>query len=152
MANSKSITPSLLTKEEEDVHHHHHHHLSIFTTAKPSLSSSSSSSSSSTVEDLALSASSKKIGDINGDDRAGDDEAEGYHTPTSPEHRIRPSVDCPPAPKKPIEGSQRRKRKVSWSIRREWLHLELMSSYMEVDGVWLMKKRLRREEEINESY
>ncbi|PKU75883.1 uncharacterized protein LOC110108461 [Dendrobium catenatum] len=144
MANSKSIAPSLLTKEEENVQHHHHHHLSIFTAAKPSLSPSSSSSSSSTVEDLALSASSKKIGDINGDD-----EAEGYHTPTSPEHRIRPSVDCPPAPKKPIEGSQRRKRKVSWSIRRECLHLELMSSYMEVDGVWLMKKRLRREEEIN---
>ncbi|PKU68888.1 hypothetical protein MA16_Dca010632 [Dendrobium catenatum] len=45
----------------------------------------------------------------------GGESEEGYHTPTSPRHLIRPANECPPAPKK---IKMRKKRKIESRGRR----------------------------------
>ncbi|KAK8950522.1 hypothetical protein KSP40_PGU012589 [Platanthera guangdongensis] len=99
-------------------------HVSTFST------SASLSSLSSTVEELDVTALSKKT-EEGGCGEAGDYDEEGYHTPTSPRHRIPAALECPPAPKKPACYSRRRKRTGRcWIVNGD---LKLMSFLMEVD-------------------
>ncbi|KAH7672736.1 hypothetical protein IHE45_09G076200 [Dioscorea alata] len=44
-----------------------------------------------------------------------DSEDDGYHTPTSPRHRLPSIVECPPAPRKPLMRL-RRKRKAEIAL------------------------------------
>ncbi|KAK8926373.1 hypothetical protein KSP39_PZI018425 [Platanthera zijinensis] len=103
------------------------------------VSTASLSSLSSTVEELDVTALSKKT-EEGGCGEAGDYDEEGYHTPTSPRHRIPAALECPPAPKKPACYSRRRKRTGRcWIVNGD---LKLMSFLMEVDGImWTMRKR-----------
>lgn len=71
----------------------------------PSSSSSSTSIAGSEGQQPVLVKSRSQVDDV------GNDDADGYHTPTSPSRIIQVPVECPRAPKKPAPPRRRRKRK-----------------------------------------
>ncbi|XP_020252543.1 uncharacterized protein LOC109829877 [Asparagus officinalis] len=67
----------------------------------------SSSSSSSSLREEKVQVKEKRFDSDHGHDHDDD----GYHTPTSPSHRIPVALECPPAPKKASLRRRCKKRK-----------------------------------------
>jgi len=120
------LLPTTLKKDQEEeeakameqqskvLHEGKDDNFNLPTSTSPSSSSSSSSSQNDhdhghetkmTREDEVLC----KKNTVNTDDDDDDDDDDGYHTPTSPRHRIPAVLECPPAPRKHRQ-QQRRKR------------------------------------------
>ncbi|KAI4302298.1 hypothetical protein MLD38_038066 [Melastoma candidum] len=50
-----------------------------------------------------------------------DDVDEGYQTPTSEDHRIPPTLRCPPAPRKKVTATKRRSSPTATAFKRKRL-------------------------------